>query len=190
MAEVQIEDVLFAYTKNGLEGFNLNINNNHFLLTRQLVIGSYGRADLVGFSRKPSNRKQEIGKYDLFIDIFELKSGGISHETLAQALRYAKGISEYLKIRKSKINAIFTLYLIGHHVSREMAYLSGFLSNDKMNIILYEYTAHPDLYIKFTEIKDKALKGSGFSDGRKLNKRKKSLTNTTLNLHHEKLYNN
>jgi len=130
---------------------------------RQLNIGNYGIADIVYFSRArcPSENY-------LIITIVELKQKQINVGTFLQAIRYAKGISRYLKKRKFSFNFKFEIVLIGRTVDTNapFPYIFDFFSSqltDRNTTGVSGYTYEYGIDgISFEEVVEYSLTNEGF----------------------------
>lgn len=111
--EKDLEQIIFESGRDSLDERGLVING---ILKRQVRIGNYGIADLVEIQRPCydgyNNEFFQPGR----IIIYELKKEQIGISAFLQSLKYAKGISEYLKKRqKSKLFTI-DIVLIGKRI--------------------------------------------------------------------------
>jgi len=95
--EKELEDFVFEMIKIGNEeefeirGFDeFNADATYF---RQLALGSYGVADIVGFDLELKKDKTLKGS----IQVFELKKQDVNKDTFIQALKYVKGIKHFLE---------------------------------------------------------------------------------------------
>lgn len=124
ISEKNIEDVIydclkanqkFQLVKRGLEGLR-----PYAKFFRQLNLGSYGRADLIGLS------------YDQFhksfnICVIEIKKGTSDYSAFMQAIRYCKAIERYLDT--INMEALFKIILIGNNVCQsDFCYISDFVT--------------------------------------------------------------
>lgn len=119
------EDKGETLSNRGLEMF-------HNRLFRQLKIGNYGIADLVGVSRYPRG---------LHITIYELKKETIGISAFLQAVGYARGIQRYLEYRGFKYNIYINIVLIGKHIDTKstFCYLPDIINVDKFELSNYTY---------------------------------------------------
>lgn len=135
--EKDLEDFIFNSNNNQLDKSGLYFNETSFNKKRQLNLGGYGIADLVVFEKhyyKDYERQEILGSY-ITINIIELKKDQIGIKAFMQALRYAKGIKDYLEKRKSNIKFYLKITLIGNRVSLEndMMYITDLLSCSEFN---------------------------------------------------------
>lgn len=114
LSEKEIEDFIFedlthnvgmGLTHRGLTTLhtNLVVNQRYHKCKwlRQLDLGPYGRADIVGYFRADDT---------IYVELMELKSIPIEVADFEQILRYKKAIKEYVGKR---FNLSFQMYLIG-----------------------------------------------------------------------------
>jgi hypothetical protein len=147
--EKEIEDVLFQSLPNRAvlkeRGF-IHFENKYY---RQMYLGSYGQADIVGASIHKGDKERQID-----ITIYELKKDEINMATLMQAMRYVRGIqtyfekifSEYIPIQKYKI------VCIGKTIDMTTEFI--FSPNIFDNVFLYTYGIDLIKGITFTPIKN------------------------------------
>lgn len=137
--EQLVWDALENYDHDLLAERGLPVESD-FTYKRQLDLGSYGRADIVGFNVSTSRTNPNTKKKDRFVNvqILELKKEKINAATFFQALRYAKGIQH--KMRHENINYIFyfTFHLIGKSLDKEseLLYITDFFQ--EVNFYTYE----------------------------------------------------
>jgi len=88
---------------------------------RQLNLGSYGIADIIGFDLDMNKDLHLYGK----IQVFELKKQHINSATFFQALRYVKGIKRYLKEVHScnTMDISFEVVLIGTEIDSNSPFI-------------------------------------------------------------------
>lgn len=117
--EKDLEQIVFEANNEYLKDRGLEIDGKK---KRQLNVGKYGVADLVTIKRFKRGDYLS-GSYqpeqNCFITVYELKKDVIDDKTLVQSIRYALGISDYLKQRRSKIYPVFRLVLIGKTIKSE-----------------------------------------------------------------------
>lgn len=110
--EQDLEEIIFNADPSLLEERGLYMH--HTKLFRQLKIGNYGIADLVGFDKcLRCPQTNEIVR-DNSITIYELKKDAINLDALMQGLKYLKGIQSYLD--KRGCDYIIHLVLIGQNI--------------------------------------------------------------------------
>lgn len=136
--EKDLEDILFkAYQsgdqkeiqKRGLHSFG------HDFLIRQLNLGSYGVADLVGINFCPA--KYRLDESFSAITIYELKKDAINLTTFNQIVKYGKAIVDYLEsqdIYGCHVNYV----IIGRKINPNIDNLC-FLNDAFKNIKTYTY---------------------------------------------------
>lgn len=127
---------------------------DHEKVYRQLRLGNYGIADLVGLDVNPEFNGQKI-----IITVYELKKDQINIDTLSQAIRYVTGLS---RIVGSMFNCIpyaeYHICLIGKKVNDQFK-LFEFIGN-MGNIHAYTYDYDVD-GIRFTEQSKYRLSNEG-----------------------------
>ncbi len=129
---------------------------------RQLRIGNYGIADIVGFDIEYNY--DDCGSDRYIIDVFELKQEKISMSAFLQAVRYAKGISSYLHKRFRFINSpLIRITLIGKDIdtSSDFIYLPEILDSEKFSILFLTYSYEFN-GINFKEHSNYSLINEGF----------------------------
>lgn len=117
-------------------------------LYRQLKIGNYGVADLISASRSNIYEHEEP---HLIITVFELKKDKVGISAFLQAIRYCKGIKQYLEKREF-YNFKLNISLIGKDIdmSGDFIYITDLIKNtgstienfgviDEINFYIYKY---------------------------------------------------
>ena len=163
--EKDLEDIIFNAPIQELENRGLQIPK---LKKRQLRIGNYGIADIVGVERDLSCPPHLDSSY-LRFSIFELKQKKITITTFLQAIRYAKGITSYLAKYKDLSTEEYkiSLCLIGQTVCMsDFIYLADLMSNNwessfGLDLSIYTYSYGFD-GIYFKRIKGYDLIKKGF----------------------------
>ena len=160
--ERDLEEILFTADKSALfdQGFYKASN-----LKRQLVIGRYGRADMVGFECRSKSNQWHIPGKRFIVTVYELKQDKISVSSFLQAAGYLRGIKDYLKKKHPHIydNTCFEIVLVGRNVddNSSFIYLPYLLEGEKFRLSLFTYEY--DVYgIKFKTHKHYSLLNSGF----------------------------
>ena len=101
--EKEIEQLLFE----NLDDKDLMLSKGFIHLSdkyyRQLDLGDYGVADIIGLSYK----KDKLDNLSLEINIYELKKELIDVNTLLQASRYYKGIESILNYYELEVKLKF-----------------------------------------------------------------------------------
>jgi hypothetical protein len=148
--EKDLEQIIFETDHDDLYDSGLPVYGK---VKRQLRIGNYGVADLVTFSRE--------GQDVLRITIYELKQNEVGVSTFGQAIRYAKGISQYiLNHRKKNLSLHFEFILVGKSFQKgDFIYMTDFIPN--LRVFTYEYEFDG---IYFNECYNYSLIHSGFND--------------------------
>lgn len=136
--EKDLEDIIFQANNNELRNKGLGILGKKY---RQLKIGNYGIADVVTIQRGKYNKKTKKHT-PLIITVFELKKGDINNEAFFQAVRYIKGISQYLKGRRGcSLLYVFKVVLIGKNKPiGDLIYLPDYVLNAQGDKFLEIYT--------------------------------------------------
>lgn len=134
--EKDLEDIIYenqeVIKKYGLHCFN------HSQVLRQVYLGAYGVADLIGIDVSMHRYPDDTKSYKtLHITIYELKSKKITPNTFSQVARYQRGVLSYrekfVNINSVKCNTV----IIGNSFSKDACYL---LNTSKTDVYLYEYT--------------------------------------------------
>lgn len=126
---------------------------------QQLNIGKYGRSDIVTFYKKKDVDFVYGGVSYVIITIYELKKDNISMSSLLQAIRYAKGIDDYLKTREVEFYWEFRFVLIGKEIKINSDFV--FITDVIDNVSFYTYNMNIDgLYFK--EVLNYSLIEKGF----------------------------
>jgi hypothetical protein len=123
--EQEIEDVIWnaiqEYDHDELFRRGLPIRQN-FTYVRQLSLGNYGRADMVGIYVTPSYVFEGKKRRDAYVQIYELKKDEINAQTFFQAVRYAMGLRHKIQLEQIKIFWSFEIHLIGKRLSMDGAF--------------------------------------------------------------------
>lgn len=111
----------------------------HFKYFRQVVLGNYGRCDILGFYLTPEKDKA-------IVQIIELKKDRIDIDTLKQAVTYAKGVMHMLS--EQNIDVMCDIVLIGTTIntSSDFIYFSEILRNVRFYTV--ELDALTGLYLQ------------------------------------------
>lgn len=143
--EKNLEDIIFDTDNDKLYSRGLPIIGKKF---KQLRIGNYGIADIV------SCRKIYLPFSNhsfLKIDVWELKKGEIDASALLQAVRYCKGIKQYLEKCKHFYDFSLNINLVGKYIksSDDFIYLTDLIGPDdeldynqglkEISYYIYEY---------------------------------------------------
>ena len=163
--EKDLEQIIFESGRDSLDERGLVING---ILKRQLKIGNYGIADLVEIQKPfydgPEKRFFQYGR----IIIYELKKEQIGISAFLQAVKYAKGISEYLQSKNKQHLFAIDIVLIGKSIDTSGSFC---LIPSILNVKNYEcfdtsisfYTYKIDIDgIWFEEHNNYDLKNKGF----------------------------
>ena len=109
VSEKELEDIIFHASTDDLFERGIYLEGKTFM---QLRIGNYGIADIVTAQLLETDRNRST----LFIKIYELKKEEINIFAFLQALRYVKGIKEYVSIKNPKIKTKFGIVLVGKSI--------------------------------------------------------------------------
>lgn len=160
--EKDLEEIIFTTPNYELYRRGLPVP---FHLKRQVRIGNYGIADLVGFQR--ANYTDGSGDNNT-IHIIELKQDNISVSTFFQALRYAKGLKRYLHKKGKRLwrcsHANIKITLIGKRIeiNSDVIYLPDVFNHFQgVYIELYTYDYEID-GLKFKRHDNYSLTNEGF----------------------------
>lgn len=159
--ERDLEEILFESKMQDIAERGI-VTSRH--LKRQVRIGNYGRADLIGVDTFDFDNNGVLDK-KLEITIYELKQDKVSVSTFLQAIGYARGIKHWLKKHKPRLydTASFRIVLVGRNVDSfsSFIYLPYLISSENFLFEIYTYSYDID-GIKFTTHKDYQIKNSGF----------------------------
>jgi hypothetical protein len=153
ISEKELEDMIFNADREELENRGLWMPKN---LRRQVRIGNYGIADIVGFERGCMAKGYQSNST---IYVYELKKDEIDISTFMQSIRYAKGITSYFR-HKKYLNLNISIVLIGGtiNMASDFLYLPDILSCEDINLELYTYS------LNFNGIFFKSHYGYGLRD--------------------------
>lgn len=156
--EKDLEQIIFETPNEYLQFAGLELFGKK---KRQLRIGNYGIADIVAF-RRFFNYYTDF----LHITVCELKKDSINISTFLQAIRYVKGIDQYLKFRKFKHKVRFSIILCGKtiNLNSDLIYLADLVdcSDNKLidiNFYTYDYKING---LKFEKHNNYKLIDEGF----------------------------
>lgn len=141
--EKDLEEIIYTADKVALYDKGLCVPKKLF---RQLRIGHYGTADLVGIERSYDENyfDHEVHVPILIITVYELKKEIIGIDAFLQAIGYIKGIESYLKNRKFNFDVVFKVVLIGSKIEKDtsFSYITDLLPrgiNCEQFLSLYKY---------------------------------------------------
>lgn len=137
---------------------------------RQVRIGKYGIADIVGMHVDLYDASDPKASREVTFTVCELKQNNVSISAFLQALRYAKGINRYIKTNKKRLEYKhkIRIVLIGKSlpVDCDLIYLTDFLSwgglwdsKFSLEIFTYDYSING---IKFKRHENYKLRHEGF----------------------------
>lgn len=145
--EQNLEDIVFNTPANKIisRGFTSYLNDAHTY--RQLRLGNYGVCDIVQFSRSCEHLEECPGYYYtqhvIDVHVIELKKGDIDIDALIQAVRYCKGVLEYIEdVRGLECKVQFSVSLVGSKINTsDFVYMSELLQEDNfcLNFFTYKY---------------------------------------------------
>jgi hypothetical protein len=132
--EKDLEQIIYETSSDLLESKGLEVCGKRY---RQLRIGAYGIADLV--TVELTNYLIHQGsKLCLIITVYELKKERAGISAFLQAVRYVKGISQYLNKRNLfniTLNVFYKIVIIGKEIeiNSDYIFLTDFLYYDYPN---------------------------------------------------------
>lgn len=162
--ENEIEDLVWhALTTNPklLQERGLYLYDQ-YTYVRQLHIGEYGRADIVGFNtyKNPYGEGRVI-----HVKVIELKKDVIDLNTFMQAARYAKGIKRKLELQGLDHTINVEIVLVGKTIctNTDFVYLADIIDGTRF----YTYSADLEKGIRFKGHSEYKLKNEGFKSDSK-----------------------
>jgi hypothetical protein len=133
--ERDLEEIIFNANLSDLakRGLSMELQRK-----RQFKIGNYGIADIVGFER-PFYSTHCKKHFKGIVTIYEFKKDAINISAFLQAIRYLKGVKQFLKKRNLEESYNYKIVLIGRSLdlSSSFSYLPDLISND-----IYDMTIH------------------------------------------------
>lgn len=164
--EKHLEDLIYDNIKDGnvdlLSRRGLYFLKKYKAYKRQLELGDYGRADLVGFDYNPYSEYYRNCSKILDVGVIEIKKDEININTFLQAIRYCKGIQKYLEHRFPTIQPEFKIFLIGTTISvTDFCYVTDFVSN----LSIYTTKIHLEHGIHFHEECEYSVSNATLSKG-------------------------
>lgn len=167
--ECDLEEIIMNTDSVTLSKKGLSIDGKR---KQQLNIGNYGRADIVTFSKEyesdyaDSVLDKNMNEWVLLhyigritITIYELKKDKISMSSFLQAVRYAKGINDYLIKRNVGFTWDFNIVLIGKDISLDSDFV--YLPDLFYRVKYYKYCIDIN-GLSFKEICNYSLTNKGF----------------------------
>jgi len=163
--EKDLEDIIMRTDPYdlGLRGFFIPDNRR-----RQVGIGAYGIADIVGWERRKRIKGDLIfdGRLgELHIHVYELKKDVINVDALLQGIGYCKGIQSYIRDHRGfNYRIMFSLHLVGSSIdlSTTLSYMPDLIKiNNEFNVRFTMYKYEFD-GIHFEEIGGYKLSDEGF----------------------------
>lgn len=158
MSEKEIEDLIFNADTNFLSERGLYLP---YFKKRQLKIGNYGIADIVGYEKAYFFNGVKHTENKIYI--YELKKETINIDAFIQAVSYAKGIKRYMEKYKPNIDFGFKIILIGKDIdlSNSLVYLPDLFDNEEISISIYTFDYRIDGFY-FKEHSGYSLKDEKF----------------------------
>ena len=151
--EKDLEQIIYESSDDELGELDLWVRGKRF---RQLRIGNYGIADMVTFQRPYLNTEPIEQRFSApEVTVFEFKKDKINLGTFLQALRYIRGIQDYLETKNKDfltgqsffdwgeglehIGVKYRIVLIGKNidVGNDYIYLTNFCNCE---FFTYDYT--------------------------------------------------
>jgi hypothetical protein len=168
--EKDLEEIIYTSGRDVLDERGLTIEGK---LLRQVKIGNYGIADLIEFTRPYYDGPEPKWLVPGRIKIYELKKEQVGIAGFLQALSYAKGVLEYLRLKGKSDQYIIDICLIGKTVdtSGSFCYIESMLKveNDYHSNCIEEkgliefYTYSFDINgLEFKHKYEYSLKDNGF----------------------------
>jgi len=161
--EKDLEEIIFNADNELLRQRGLYLTEK---LKRQVRIGNYGIADLIGFKRPLfdiTNGFRMLNDQGR-IQIIELKNDKVNVSAFLQAVNYLRGIKNYLNKRNFKThNYIFEIVLIAKNIDKDSAfiYLTDLVKSENFEISYYTYKYDID-GIRFNYESGYELSNQGF----------------------------
>jgi hypothetical protein len=150
--EKDLEQIIFETSEHDLDERGLFVPGKRL---RQVNIGNYGIADMITYYRNPFDK-------EIVITVFELKKDLITVDAFLQAIRYCKGIREYLEHRKFnsfKYEIKYNMVLVGSGIEDKSGFI--YITDFSENISFYTYSYKFD-GLRFNEESGYHLIKSGF----------------------------
>lgn len=155
--EKNLEDIIFGTPNAKLSERGLPIKGKK---KRQVRIGNYGVADLVTMYKSSTVHNGKVYS-TLYVTIYELKKGVVDVNTLMQACRYKKGISQYFDKRGlfQDTSVEYNLVLVGDSIqdSGDFVYCLDTVYDASSYIYKYDFDG-----ISFSEKSGWSLTNPGF----------------------------
>lgn len=138
ISEKELEDFIFKSEREFIHERGLYMP---FYRKRQLRLGNYGIADIVGMDKGyfQNNIRYEMPCFY----VYELKKDAIGMQAFIQAIRYAKGIKHYLSLFHKKLpDFSIKIILIGSEIDRnnDFIYLPDFCNTEEFEVQIYTYS--------------------------------------------------
>lgn len=157
--EKDIEDMMFNAPKDSLKHRGLKCFN-HTTLLRQVNLGAYGIADLIGFQYEKLDEFRTVST----VTVYELKKDGIGFSAFGQACRYISGLKKYFEIFKEESAPTFyEIVLIGSSIELSSNFVYAASFNDFLSCYTYTFDYHGLLFNKqeMNEYRPSSLSDAG-----------------------------
>lgn len=131
--EKDLEEIIYESHKNNKKELYEKGLPTIGKMHRQLRIGNYGIADLVTFNKCFSYYHDSNC---LKITVYELKKEKAGISAFLQAVRYCKGISQYVKFRNKDICLSFEIVLCAKEIdtNSDFIFLNDFMSDSWIGV--------------------------------------------------------
>lgn len=148
--EKEIEDLIWEGIRRDPDLMNekgLPVHKD-FTYARQVSLGSYGIADIVGYLICPKS----YGTRNVYVRVIEIKKDEVNQETLTQAARYATAIKRLLQESLNECVIHIGISLIGRWIEDKTEFC--FYSNVFDNLSFYTYQLDFKHGITFQRMRD------------------------------------
>ncbi|OYY99544.1 MAG: hypothetical protein B7Y37_13720 [Sphingobacteriia bacterium 28-36-52] len=144
--EKELEDILFEHIDSFEVLYERGFEHYCQRKYRQVNLGDYGVADIIGINDFESEVHREI-----VVNIYELKKEEISVTTFLQAIRYAKALKILLENSIKDAEFHYNIILIGKRISisSDFVYLPDFYEN--LHIYTYKIDFNKGIYFNKEE---------------------------------------
>lgn len=164
ISEQEIEDIVCGAIEKGnfaaLQERGLPFSNEYSYF-RQMNLGSYGRADIIGINARPSFVYNGEKRRSVYVQIIELKKDEINLNTLHQAIRYAKGLEhKFAHERVTDYYLHFFIHLIGRTIDSKSTF--PYLPDIFPNVHMYTYSISLEKGVVFNPVTNWRLTNPSF----------------------------
>lgn len=172
--ESDLEKIIMETGIEKLYGRGLHIEGTR-KLKRQVYIGNYGTADMVGYSTEPDTYWKEgeirLNDWNKTITVYELKKDKISLSSIAQCLQYVRGVQDYFQHTGRDIdNYYWEAVLIGRRVDLNSVtsyfpdlFRASYKGSCSIRMFEYDFDING---LFFKEVEGYFLTKKGFSNGK------------------------